>query len=192
MKRPRVEPRDEWQLQDDLNDLDEYLDNCEFDPVVPAAYAAHAPFEPPPTNALPSRDELVEGLLRSFDVPEHLCGPLPVLTQVDPKNPPKTLREAMRSKYAKYWAMATVDEWLSIMANNTWELVDKEPWMKIIPCKWVYVVKVDEKGIPTRFKARLVAGGHRQVEGIDYDETYAPVSRMTTLRILLGVAACKQ
>jgi Reverse transcriptase (RNA-dependent DNA polymerase) len=93
--------------------------------------------------------------------------------------------------YARNWAIAVVDEWLSIQANNTWELVDKKPWMKVIPCKWVFVVKVDEKNIPTRFKARLVAGGHRQVEGIDYDETYAPVSRMTTLRILLGVAACK-
>jgi len=116
-------------------------------------------------------------------------GELPVMTQIDPKYPPKTLKQAMSTKYARFWAAAVVDEWLSIMANNTWELVDKKPWMKIIPCKWVFVVKVDEKGIPVRFKARLVAGGHRQVEGIDYEETYAPVSRMTTLRILLGVAA---
>jgi hypothetical protein len=64
---------------------------------------------------------------------------------------------------------------LSIVGHNTWELVEKQPWMKVIPCKWVFVVKCDERGIPVRFKARLVAGGHRQIEGLDYDETYAPV-----------------
>jgi len=129
------------------------------------------------------------GLLKSFNVPEGLHGPLPVMTKVDPKNPPKTIKQAMASPYAKFWAQAVVDEWFSIMSNNTWELVDKQPWMKLLPCKWVFVVKCNEKGVPVRFKARLVAGGHRQVEGLDYEDTYAPVSRMTTLRILLAVAA---
>jgi Reverse transcriptase (RNA-dependent DNA polymerase)/gag-polypeptide of LTR copia-type/GAG-pre-integrase domain len=165
--------------------------NFEFDPVGATAFTAHAPFDNPPPEHVLGRDELVEGLMKAFDVPKHLKGELPVLTEVDPTNPPKTLRQAMASKYAKYWALATVSEWLSIVGNNTWELVHKEPWMKIIPCKWVYVVKVNEKNIPVRFKARLVAGGHRQIEGIDYDETYAPVSRMTTLRILLALAASK-
>jgi hypothetical protein len=174
-----------------VSELQTLFATLEYDPVVATAYTAHAPFEPPPANILPSKDELVEGLLDAFNVPQDRRGPLPVLTQVDPKNPPKSLKQAMQSKYAKQWAMAVVDEWLSVIANNTWELVDHKPWMKVIPCKWVFVVKVDERGIPVRFKARLVAGGHRQVEGIDYDETYAPVSRMTTLRILLGVAACK-
>jgi len=167
------------------------LMDIEYDPVVAAAYTAHAPFDPPPSETIMSKEELVDGLLTSFEVP-LFDGPLPVMTEIDPKHPPKTLKQAMSTKYARFWAVAVVDEWLSIMQNNTWELVDKEPWMKIIPCKWVFVVKVDEKGIPTKFKARLVAGGHRQVEGIDYDETYAHVSRMTTLRILLDVAASQQ
>jgi len=175
-----------------ISEFRDLIMNMEYDPIIPAAYTASAPFAAPKPELLPCKDELVLGLMRSFEVPEELCGPLPVLTSVDPKNTPKTLKQAMSTKYAKSWAMAVVDEWLSIMANNTWELVEKEPWMKIIPCKWVFVVKVDEKGIPTRFKARLVAGGHRQVEGIDYDETYAPVSRMTTLRMLLSVAANRQ
>ncbi len=176
---------------DDPSEFKKIFENLEYDPVVAAAYTAYAPCDSPPDGAVASKEELVDGLLRAFKVPEYKCGPLPVLTEVDPKNPPKTLKQAMESKYAKFWAIAVVDEWLSIIGNNTWELVDKAPWMKVIPCKWVFVVKVDERNIPTRFKARLVAGGHRQIEGVDYDETYAPVSRMTTLRILLAVSACK-
>jgi Reverse transcriptase (RNA-dependent DNA polymerase) len=53
-------------------------------------------------------------------------------------------------------------------------------------------VKTNADGIPTRFKARLVAGGHRQVEGIDYEETYAPVSRLATIRTMLSVAAHRE
>jgi hypothetical protein len=91
----------------------------------------------------------------------------------------------------QYWAEAVVEEWLSLVANDTWNLVKQEPWMKVIPCKWVFTIKTNAKGIPERFKARLVAGGHRQTEGIDYDETYAPVSRLATMRTMLSVAAHK-
>ena len=64
--------------------------------------------------------------------------------------------------------------------------------MRVIPSMWRLLVKCDKKGIPYRFKARLVVGGHRQLEGIEYDETYAPVSRMTTLRLLFGMSAAKE
>jgi hypothetical protein len=61
--------------------------------------------------------------------------------------------------------------------------------MKVIPCKWVFSIKTNQNGIPVRFNARLVAGGHKQTEGIDYNETYAPVYRLATLRTMLAVAA---
>jgi hypothetical protein len=120
-----------------------------------------------------------------------VSGPLPVLADADPTNVPQTIQQAMECKFAHFWAEAIIDEWMSLLANNTWSLVQKQPWMKVIPCKWVFVIKTDEKGQPCRFKARLVAGGHRQTEGIDYEETFAPVSRASTLRIMLGVAASK-
>jgi hypothetical protein len=167
------------------------IDEVPFDP---SAFLASAPPYPQPNIVkagitLPSKDELVEGLLRTFEVPQPTDGKIYTLTDAKGVAPPKTIREAMKTPLAKQWAEATIDEWLSLQLNDTWHLVDKEPWMKVIPCKWVYTVKPNEYGIPVRFKARLVAGGHRQIEGIDYDETYAPVSRHSTLRTLFAVAA---
>jgi Reverse transcriptase (RNA-dependent DNA polymerase) len=168
----------------DSND-DEDVDG----PLIAAtAFSASPPFPLPPADAPMSRDEIVDGLLRYFKVPESE-GLLPVITDADPSNVPKTLKKAMETKFAKFWAEAAVDEWLSIVRNNTWLLVDHEPWMKVIPCKWVFTIKTDSSGAPQRFKARLVAGGHRQVEGIDYAETYAPVSRLATLRAMFSIAA---
>jgi hypothetical protein len=102
---------------------------------------------------------------------------------------PQTLKQAMASPYAKDWAEATVEEWLSLVSNNTWSLVEREPWMKVIPCKWIFTIKTHADGTIERFKARLVAGGYRQIEGVDCKETYAPVSKHATLRTLFFVAA---
>ena len=63
---------------------------------------------------------------------------------------------------------------------------------KIIPCKWVYKIKKATRAEPQVYKSRLVAKGFRQVFGIDYDDTYAPVVRMTALRVLLSVAIHKK
>ncbi len=152
------------------------------------AFTAVTDFPTPPATSVPSKESVVEGLLGQFGVKESE-GPLPVITSVDPKHVPRSVPEAMRSVYAKFWAEAIIDEWLSIIGNDTWVLVEREPWMKVIPCKWIFTIKTDSDGVPTRFKARLVAGGHRQVEGVDYDETFAPVSRHTTLRTMISVAA---
>ena len=127
--------------------------------VLATAFTATAAFHSPPKHVLPTQASLVEGLLRQFKVVEPE-GPLPVVSKCDPKAIPSTLQQAMKSPYARYWAEATISEWLSIIGNDTWVLVDHEPWMKVIPCKWVYTIKTDADGIPTRFKARLVAGGH--------------------------------
>ncbi|GJX69005.1 retrovirus-related pol polyprotein from transposon TNT 1-94 [Tanacetum coccineum] len=74
------------------------------------------------------------------------------------------------------------------IANDVWELVPQPRNMKIIGTKWVFRNKLDENGIVSRNKARLVAQGYNQQEGIDYDETYAPVARLESIRILLAYA----
>ena len=75
--------------------------------------------------------------------------------------------------------------------NNTWSLVPRQEDKNVIGTKWVFRNKLDEKGEVTRNKARLVCKGYTQEEGIDYGETFAPVSRMEGVIILLAYASYK-
>ena len=74
--------------------------------------------------------------------------------------------------------------------NNVWELVNHPDPRKhnIVGTKWIYRNKQDENGLVVRNKARLVAQGYTQVEGINFDETFAPVARLEAIRILLAYA----
>ncbi|GJR58134.1 retrovirus-related pol polyprotein from transposon TNT 1-94 [Tanacetum coccineum] len=80
------------------------------------------------------------------------------------------------------------EELNQFISNDVWELVLNPKDMTIIGTKWVFRNKLDENGVVSRNKARLVAQGYNQQEGIDYDETYAPVARLESIRILLAYA----
>ncbi|GJQ92456.1 retrovirus-related pol polyprotein from transposon TNT 1-94 [Tanacetum coccineum] len=86
------------------------------------------------------------------------------------------------------WIIAMQEELNQFIANDVWELVPQPKNMTIIGTKWVFRNKLDENGVVSRNKARLVAQGYNQQEGIDYDETYAPVARLESIRILLAYA----
>src|SRR4051812_30939917 len=77
----------------------------------------------------------------------------------------------------------------SIFGNNIWVLTDLPIGSKPIGCKWVFRRKYNTNGIISAFKARLVAESFRQVEGIDYFDTYAPVARITLIRVLFALAS---
>ena len=64
--------------------------------------------------------------------------------------------------------------------------------MKSIGCRWLYKVKYNTNGLVSRYKAQLVAKGYAQQHDIDYDETFAPVTKMTIVRVLLAVVAAKE
>ncbi|GJX76655.1 retrovirus-related pol polyprotein from transposon TNT 1-94 [Tanacetum coccineum] len=98
---------------------------------------------------------------------------------------PKNVNEALTDES---WIVAMQEELNQFIANDVWELVPQPRNMTIIGTKWVFRNKLDENGIVSRNKARLVAQGYNQQEGIDYDETYAPVARLESIRILLAYA----
>ncbi|GJS43237.1 zinc finger, CCHC-type containing protein [Tanacetum coccineum] len=102
---------------------------------------------------------------------------------------PKTFDEAMKSRDVAFWKEAVDDEIGSIMENNTWVLSGLPPGCKPLGCKWIFKKKMKVDGTIDKFKARLVIQGFRQKEGINYFDTYAPVARISTIRLLIHLAA---
>ena len=87
------------------------------------------------------------------------------------------------------WNQAMKEEITAIEKNKTWQLVDKPEDKNVIGVKWVYRVKQNPNGSINKYKARLVVKGYIQQSGIDYVETFAPVARMDTIRVLVALAA---
>ncbi|KAL0442067.1 UNVERIFIED_CONTAM: Retrovirus-related Pol polyprotein from transposon TNT 1-94 [Sesamum radiatum] len=102
---------------------------------------------------------------------------------------PVTFKDAMASLEAKQWKEAVKSEMDSIVSNGTWVLVDLPPGCTTIGCKWIFKKKLKPDGSIDKFKARLVAKGFKQKEGIDYFDTYSPVARLTTIRVLIALAS---
>lgn len=102
---------------------------------------------------------------------------------------PQNVNEAMTSPEAEKWKAAMESEYRSLIENETWTLEKLPEGKKAIKCKWIFTTKQDTNGDIIRYKARLVARGFSQVEGIDYNETFAPVVRYTSIRILLSIAS---
>lgn len=82
-------------------------------------------------------------------------------------------------------------EYDTLVENNTWELTDRPVNKKILTNKWVFKLKKNQDGSVDKHKARLVARGHEQRPGIDYEEIFAPVARYENIRTLLAVAVKK-
>uniref|UniRef100_A0A2N9I1Q4 Uncharacterized protein n=1 Tax=Fagus sylvatica TaxID=28930 RepID=A0A2N9I1Q4_FAGSY len=118
---------------------------------------------------------------------EKVLSKLPFVGNVE--KDPNTYSEVMASRDAAFWREAVNDEMDSILSNNTWVLVDLPPGSNTIGCKWVFRRKYRTDGTIQTFKVRLMAKGFRQREGIDYFDTYAPVARITSIRVLIALAS---
>nr|ABA96872.1 retrotransposon protein, putative, Ty1-copia subclass [Oryza sativa Japonica Group] len=104
-------------------------------------------------------------------------------------NTPRTIEEAYLSPDADYWKEAVRSEMDSIMSNDTWEVVEYPYGCKPVGCKWVFKKKLRPDGTIEKYKVRLVAKDYTQKEGEDFFDTYSLVARLTTIRLLLALAA---
>ncbi|XP_022570911.2 uncharacterized protein LOC106407057 [Brassica napus] len=91
----------------------------------------------------------------------------------------------------KVWRDACEEEIKSIVKNKTWDLVDLPPGAKPIGLKWIFKIKRNADGSINKHKSRLVAKGYIQRHGIDFDEVFAPVARIETVRFIIALAASK-
>lgn len=107
------------------------------------------------------------------------------LTEEDPID----FSQAMRIPNSHKWIDAMKDEMKSMVDNDVWDLVKLPEGKKPIGCKWIFKTKRDSKGNIERYKARLVTKGFTQKEGIDYKETFSPVSSKDSLRIMMASVA---
>ena len=105
---------------------------------------------------------------------------------------PISYREALEDVDSERWVDAIHEEYKSLILNNTWESINRNelpPNKGVISCKWVFKRKHNVVDLTTRFKARLCIRGFEQVKDMDYGETFAPVAKFATLRMLLALAA---
>jgi hypothetical protein len=116
-------------------------------------------------------------MTRSREVVSNAC----FVSKIELKN----VKEALTDEF---WIDAMHEELNQFKRNEVWDLVPRHEGVNVIGTKWVYRNKSDESGVVTRNKARLVAQGYSQIEGLDFDETFAPVARLESIRSLLGVA----
>ena len=97
----------------------------------------------------------------------------------------------MNSPEGPLWKEVIKSEIDSILQNHTWELVDLLPGSKRLGYKWIFKKKMKACGTIDKYKARLVIKGYKQNEGLDYFDTYSPVTRINSIRMVLAIAALR-
>lgn len=105
---------------------------------------------------------------------------------------PNNFEQAINSEDHRQWEQAMDEEYNSLIQNRTWILVQPPNNQKVIDNRWVYKIKSNLDGSVDRYKARLVVRGFTQEYGVDYQETFSPVVKYTSIRAILALAASKQ
>ncbi|GJW21666.1 putative reverse transcriptase, RNA-dependent DNA polymerase [Tanacetum coccineum] len=147
----------------------------------------HIPVSPIPTTRI-HKDHPVEQIIRDiYSAPQTRRMTKSVTEQAMFKEPKKVI-QALKDPS---WIEAMQEELLQFKLQQVWTLVDLPNGKRAIGTKWVYRNKKDERGIMIKNKARLVAQGYTQEEGIDYDEVFSPVARIEAIRLFLAYASFK-
>ena len=90
------------------------------------------------------------------------------------------------------WKTSMKEEFHLLQKNDTWDLVILPPRRKLSKCKWVFKIKFSDYGYPMNYKARLVSKGFSQLQFIDYNETFVPVAKIDSIRLVLAITTSKQ
>jgi hypothetical protein len=110
--------------------------------------------------------------------------PMALATKADAEDNP-TWEQAMNGPDAEGYMEAAKKEIHTLKNKNAWEVVDRKDWMNVLPSTWAFKCKRYPDGMVRKLKARFCARGDRQVEGVDYFDTFAPVVNWTTIRLML-------
>ncbi|BES91891.1 Hydra magnipapillata [Nesidiocoris tenuis] len=105
---------------------------------------------------------------------------------------PQTYEQALASPEKSNWVQAMESEIRSLKENKTWTMETLPKGKRTLPCKWVYKVKMNPDGTIDKYKARLVAKGFSQRKGQDYEQTFSPVAKTSTIRSILSIAASRK
>jgi hypothetical protein len=112
-----------------------------------------------------------------------------VLTVATSSPTPSPIPSSARAALADlHWRAAMEDEYRALISNGTWELVLRPQGSNVVTSKWVFAHKLRADGTLDRYKVRLVLRGFTQCPGVDYDETFSPVVKPTTVRMVLATA----
>ena len=142
----------------------------------------HSDIETPPRRSTRTRHEPQ----RYGTIARHLAMSSVVKEVI---HEPLTYNEALRAPEAMQWQKAMQEEYDALVENHTWDIVYVPKDQKVLKGKWVYKIKRSNEGTISRYKARWVAKGFEQREGIDYEETFSPVAKSCSIRILFALAA---
>ncbi|MCP3667284.1 MAG: hypothetical protein GY696_33120 [Gammaproteobacteria bacterium] len=134
----------------------------------------------------PGMQEFPKNLKLGIQAPvrKHSANVASSYTEVEPK----TVKQALASENSDKWKEAMDSEYQSLLKNKTWSLEKLPEGRSTVGSKWCFKIKRDADGKIDRFKARLVAQGYSQEYGIDYAETFSPVARYTSVRMVLSLA----
>jgi hypothetical protein len=122
--------------------------------------------------------------VRESKPPERFCSYLAMVSSIR-ESEPSTFEEAVDREV---WRDAMMEECNSIMKNDVWEVIPRPEEKSVVTSKWLYKIKYDYDGSIEKYKARFVARGFSQVEGVDYDDTFAPVARYTLIKAVISIA----
>jgi len=129
-------------------------------------------------------DQIIEDPNTGVQTRRRIVSTYSLLSRIEPNNVAEVSQDEI-------WIKAMDEELNQIEKNQTWELVPRPKNKNVIGTKWVFHNKLNEDGKVVRNKARLVCKGYVQVEGIDFEETFAPVARLEAIRMFLALAFYK-